>query len=93
MGGVVGRDVGLSPSHTLCVTAICWAFIMSMSVRVRGWCGVGGLDKGVGCVVGVGGYILSPNNYPHCRAVLGQLRPQEALSADVAEEQKVTDAY
>lgn len=30
-----GRRGGLSPSHTLCLLAICWGFIMVVSVRVR----------------------------------------------------------
>lgn len=31
----MGETGGLSPSHTLCLLAICWGFIMVASVRVR----------------------------------------------------------
>lgn len=31
----MGETGGLSPSHTLCLLAICWGFIMVVSVRVR----------------------------------------------------------
>lgn len=45
VGGGVGAGGGLSPSHTLCLLAICWGFIIAVRVSV---CEEGGGGVGLG---------------------------------------------
>ena len=73
--GEVGGDEGLSPSHTLCLPAICWGFIMVMRVRVcvrRGGGGLWGWMEGVSG--GVHSVTLQPSTL-QSHAGPGQGRP------------------